>query len=206
MADDVLAVHDAFASDAGRVIGIGHSMGGASLVMAELSLPGRFSALVLVEPIIFGTPHARDASHPLVGLALRRREFFESRDAVRSAYGAKPPFDAWHPDALDGYIEGGFVNHDSGVRLACSPNAESEVFTAAGAHGAWERLGEVTVPVTILYGAETDTYPSGHAEALVDRFARAKATRVSGTGHFLPMEQPGVVVDAVNEMLDDALS
>lgn len=202
MADDVLAVHDTAASDAARVVGIGHSMGGASLVMAEIASPGRFSALVLVEPIIFGSPHARDASHPLVALALRRREVFESRAAIRLAYGAKPPFDAWHPDSLDGYIEGGFVDSDAGVRLACSPLAESEVFTAAGAHGAWERLGEVAVPVTILYGAETDTYPPGHAEALADRFARATATRVSGTGHFLPMEQPGVVVDAVNESLD----
>lgn len=202
MADDVLAVHDATTSDAGRVIGIGHSMGGASLVMAEIAAPGRFSALVLVEPIIFGAPHARDASHPLVALALRRRQDFASRDAVRTAYAAKPPFDAWHPDSLDGYVEGGFIEHDSGVRLACTPRAESEVFTAAGAHGAWERLGEVTVPVTILFGAETDTYPSGHAEALADRFAQAKVTRVPGTGHFLPMEQPGVVADAVEETLD----
>ena len=202
MAEDVLAVCDATASDADRVIGIGHSMGGASVVMAELAAPGRFSAFVLVEPIIFGAPHARDAGHPLVGLALRRREVFESRGAVRSAYEAKPPFDAWHPESLDGYIEGGFVDGDPGVRLACSPRAESEVFAAAGGHGAWERLGEVTVPVTILYGAETDTYPSGHAEALADRFAQARVRRVSGTGHFLPMEQPGVVVDAVRETLD----
>ena len=51
-----------FAADTGAVVdalgirgavAIGHSMGGAALVMCELDQPGTFSALALYEPIVF---------------------------------------------------------------------------------------------------------------------------------------------------------
>lgn len=198
MASDVSAV--ASHTDHDQIIGVGHSMGGASLVMAELLHPGRFAALVLIEPIIFGGPYRRDPDHPLVTLALRRRDRFESRAAALDSYGSKPPFAAWHPDALAGYVEGGFVDDGDGVRLRCPPSAEAEVFTAASAHAAWERLGEVTPPAHILYGADTDTFPPGHGDALAARMVRAEATAVPGTGHFLPMERPDVVADAVRSI------
>ncbi|MEX2655602.1 MAG: alpha/beta hydrolase [Acidimicrobiia bacterium] len=203
MADDILAVRQAMGETRpARVVGVGHSMGGASLVMAELLSPGSFDALVLVEPIIFGPPFARDPDHPLVGLALRRRDTFESRDAVLASYASKPPFAAWDRAALEGYVEGGFVEVDGVTQLACRPTSEAEVFTAAGAHAAWERLSEVSTPTTILYGANTDTYPPGHAEALAARFGDATAAAVEDTGHFLPMERPEVVVAAVRERIE----
>lgn len=197
MASDVLAVASQVE---GRIIGIGHSMGGASLVMAEMARPGTFAAFVLVEPIIFGAPYRRNPDHPLVSVALRRREQFNSRSALLDSYSSKPPFAAWHPDALAGYVDGGFVDDGDGVRLRCAPRAEAEVFTAASAHAAWERLAEITAPVHILYGAETDTYPPGHGEALANRFPDAHATSIPGTGHFLPMERPDVVADAVRSI------
>ncbi|MEX2280572.1 MAG: alpha/beta hydrolase [Acidimicrobiia bacterium] len=204
-ATDALSVRDAALAEAPegtRVVGVGHSMGGASLVMAELLSPGSFDALVLIEPIIFGPPFARDPDHPLVGLALRRRDTFESRDAVLASYASKPPFAAWDRAALEGYVEGGFIEVDGVTRLACRPTSEAEVFTAAGAHAAWERLSEVSTPTTILYGANTDTYPPGHAEALAARFGNATAAAVEDTGHFLPMERPQVVVATVRERID----
>jgi len=200
MAQDVLAVAGRISAanqDPPALVGIGHSMGGAAVVMAELLNPGTFAAFVLVEPIIYGPPYVRDPNHPLVGLALKRRDTFESRDAVRAAYGEKPPFSTWHPAALDGYVSGGFVDQGQAMRLACRPHSEAEVFTAAGIHAAWERLSEVNVPTTILYGADTDTYQPGHGEALAGRFQHASALPVEGTGHFLPMERPEVVVRAV---------
>ena len=197
-ASDALAVASHVGHD--RIIGVGHSMGGASLVMAELLRPGTFAALVLIEPIVFGPPYGRDSDHPLVTLALRRRERFESRAAVLDSYRSKPPFSAWHPDALAGYVEGGFVEDVDGVRLACSPRAEAEVFTAASAHAAWERLGEVVAPVRILDGADTDTFPVGHGERMAARFSNARATSIPDAGHFLPMERPDVVAEAVRSM------
>ena len=174
-------------------------MGGAALVMAELLSPGSFDAFVLVEPILFGPPYVPADDHPLVHLALRRRAAFASREALASSYMSKPPFATWHPDALEGYFDGGFMNEAGQVRLACRPTSEAAVFAASAVHAAWERLGEVSIPVTILYGADTDTYEPGHAEAAARRFGNARAASVPGTGHFLPMERPDMVAAAIRE-------
>lgn len=77
--------------------------------------------------------------------------------------------------------------------------AEAEIFAASAVHVAWDRLGDITVPVTILYGAETDTYEPGHAEMMARRFKNARVESVPGTGHFLPMERPELVATAARE-------
>ncbi|MDX1448338.1 MAG: alpha/beta hydrolase [Acidimicrobiia bacterium] len=199
MASDVLAVTGELEDE--TLIGIGHSMGGAALLMAEMLQPRTFAAFVLVEPIVFPGPHRRNPDHPLVSLARRRRDRFESKQAVRDSYGSKAPFESWHPDALAGYVDGGFVaDSGGGVTLACSPQTEAEVFTASPVHGAWARLGEIEAPAVVLYGSDTDTFPPGHAEALAAQMGEASAIGVSGTGHFLPMERPAVVADTVRKM------
>ncbi|NBN97170.1 MAG: alpha/beta fold hydrolase, partial [Actinobacteria bacterium] len=60
--DDALAVARAVATTAGRpVVGVGHSMGGAGLIMAALREPQHFAGLIVFEPIIF-PPEARTQS------------------------------------------------------------------------------------------------------------------------------------------------
>ena len=44
----------ALAPPGARLVGIGHSFGGAALLKAELAAPGTFAALVLCEPILLG--------------------------------------------------------------------------------------------------------------------------------------------------------
>jgi len=85
-----------------RPIGVGHSSGAASLVMAELLRPGTFRALLLVEPIIFPPPYVRYEALPLAIAAERRRSSFSSRVSARDAYRGRGPFAQWGDETLHG--------------------------------------------------------------------------------------------------------
>ena len=190
MASDVATVRAAV--EAETAIGFGHSMGGAALAMVEIEHPGSFDALVLFEPIVFGGPFRR-RDHPLAEIAERRRRSFPSREAARDNFVRKPPFDTWSEVALTGYLADGLIDRDGVFELACSPPFEAEMYRSAAAHGLFARLAELSCPVTILVGGESDTYPEGWAETLTDAIPEGRLVRTDGS-HFAPMEHPESVV------------
>ncbi|MGK2949222.1 MAG: alpha/beta fold hydrolase [Acidimicrobiales bacterium] len=199
IADDVLAVVDALALPAGEVLGIGHSMGGACLLLAEQARPGTFAGLWLFEPIT--PPPAAMASiaggNRLAEGALRRRATFDSRAEALANYAAKPPLRALRADALDAYVRHGFTDGDDGtVHLACRPEVESQVYRGGGGHGAFEGLGEVGCPVVVACGGETEG-PAVFAPALVEALPHGLLDRHAHLGHFGPLEAPAELAVAV---------
>jgi pimeloyl-ACP methyl ester carboxylesterase len=186
---------------AGRpsLIGVGHSMGGAALFMAELKAPGTFAALLLIEPIVFPPPFQRHDG-PLSTLALKRKNRFESRTAAISNFADKLPFSAWNRLAFDGYIECGLIETPEGVELACSPLDEAEIYRAATEHGVWDLLGQVNPPVRILAGAFSDTHTSDFVRHLASQIPNCEYEIVPDTGHFLPMETPEIVAERIGRI------
>jgi pimeloyl-ACP methyl ester carboxylesterase len=180
-------------------LGVGHSMGGAALVMAELLAPGTFAALLLIEPILLPPPYVRTEAALALAVEKRRRDF-ESRQAAWENYATKPPFSTWDPDALSGYVDCGFIDTADGVTLACPPEDEAEIYRSATLHGAWDRLGEVNAPVLVIAGTASETHTTERVRALCDRFPSAGMEIVEGAGHFLPMEMPDLVVRRAERM------
>ena len=181
------------------LIGVGHSMGGAVMLMAEVKAPGTFSALLLIEPIVFPPPFG-DYEGPQTLLATKRRNQFSSREEARANFVDKLPFSAWHPAALDGYVDCGFVDTPEGVDLACRPQDEVATYRAATQHGVWNLLGEVGPPVTILAGDSSETHAVDFLRSLASQIPNCDYEIVPGTGHFLPMEKPDVVADRLKRI------
>lgn len=196
---DVLALID------GRTaaVGVGHSAGAAALVMAELLAPGTFSALVLVEPIVFPGPYGH-FDHPLVDAALKRRRTFVDPAAAYDNFAGKPPFDTWDHRALDAYITGGLVPIGNEWRLKCEPALEAEFYRAATAHGAWERLVEVGSEVVLVAGEYSDSHPGPFLEETARRLGAGHVDVVPGATHFVPMEQPERIARHVATALGSA--
>ncbi len=185
------------------VVGVGHSGGGAAVVLAELLQPGTFDAAVLIEPIIFPPPYRVADDHPLADMARKRRAEFESRGAALEAYRGRGPFAGWQDAVLEGYVRGGFEEHpDGSVTLRTSRGAEAGFFSHAFAHGAWDRLGEFDVPTAILAGEFSDTHHAAFLDSQAARFASATAEIVPGASHFVPMEMPGLIADRVAAAVD----
>lgn len=201
LAEDVRAVV-ADVAPARPLAGVGHSSGGAALAMAEIVAPGTFDTLVLVEPIVYPAPYGRTEDHPLTVSALRRRRVFDSLDHVLESFRGRGPFARWTEEALQAYARFGTVDEGDGRRrLACAPEVEAEFYRGATAHGAWDRLDEIACPVTVIVGEASASHAPPLAQALAARFRTASLMAVPGATHFVPMERPEVVADAVRQAL-----
>jgi pimeloyl-ACP methyl ester carboxylesterase len=201
-ARDALAVVDDAALD--RPFGVGHSAGGAALLLAELARPGTFRALwcyepVLPPPIPPGVTVEGVRANPLAAGARKRREVFASRSAAYDNYASKPPFSVLAPESLRAYVDFGFDDLDDGtVRLKCRGEIEARTYEMAASHGALARLGEIGCPVVFASGQRTDT---PFNEDLMTRAAasmRSARTEVfAGLGHFGPMQDPAAIAASI---------
>lgn len=190
------------AQDWPRVVGVGHSAGGAALLLAELTKPGLFDSLVLVEPIVFPPPYGRYPDNPMAAGARRRRSRFASREAARENWRSKQAFSDWQERAMDAYVAGGLQADGDSVVLKCTPEAEAEFFTAATDHRAWDRLGEVEVASTIIAGEHSTTHREPFLGELARRMPLADTVVAAETGHMVWMERPDVVAGQVANSLE----
>lgn len=186
---------DVISDLSGPIVGVGHSMGGATLAMAELLVPGTFSGLILIEPVIFPPPFRRMEQFPLVEGALRRRAEFGSLEAALENFAK--PFASWDRRALDAYVRGGFRENDGRRRLKCRPEVEAETYRGATAHGLYGRLGELRVPILILAGEQSTTFTASYIAELATLIPGARHEIVAGASHFLPMERPDIVANRI---------
>ena len=128
-AEDLAAFLDAL--ELRDVYGIGHSAGGADVLLAAAQRPNAFSRIFCHEPPVSdpaaepGGPGLTEEDRLRLQERANRRAEFLTREDVLARYGSRPPFDAWRADMLQEYIEHGFVEGRDGiVRLCCQPDTE----------------------------------------------------------------------------------
>ena len=190
----------------------GHSMGGASALLAAAAYPGRARAVVLFDPVIlpraaflYGRlPWSRWSARrqsPLVGQALARRALFPSIGAAFKAYKGRGAFKSWPDATLADYVAGGFAERDDGqVELRCAPAWESANFATAMGANPWRAFARVKVPVRVLKAEHGSTCRLAPGDSLLRRRPNLAVEVVEGASHFLPMERP----ERVREALLDA--
>ncbi|MCB1256876.1 MAG: alpha/beta hydrolase [Microthrixaceae bacterium] len=175
-----------------RPFAVGHSMGGAALVLAEQAAPGTFSGMWLYEPIIF-PPSLRDhdGDNSLARGALRRRTSFDNADTAFLNFSSKPPFNTLHPEALREYIRYGFDEaSDGSLTLRCLPETESATYEMGIRHDAFSGLASMNTAVTVLRGAEVPMTPSALTPLIVSELPHGNLEEHPELGHFGPLEDP----------------
>ena len=126
------------------------------------------------------------------------RRVFADRDAAFANYHAKPPMNAFDPDALHAYVDHGFRSlPDGNVELKCSPETEARVFEAGPDNGAFAGLGRVACPTTVA--ASGDGAPPAQMASLVaDSLPQGSLRRFPELTHFGPMEDPAGIATAIS--------
>ena len=189
--DDAAAAARAVAPDGG-LVGFGHSMGAATLLMAAARDPRQFSKLVLFEPIAgpFDEPFDPDTV-PLVVGARRRRRRFGSFDEAYTNYAPKLPMALMTPESLRQYVDHGFHRTAEGdVELNCSPEIEAGTFAASRHNAVWAMLPGIEVPTTVVAGAIEQNEPSGVAELIAERLPKGGYVSLPHQTHFGPFSHP----------------
>lgn len=203
--DDTLAVARALAERTGRPLtGFGHSMGGATLLMAAHAAPALFDRLVLFEPIAFPPlpPEMAEVppeEFPLVAGARRRRARFESTDAAYANYASKPPLMWLEPEVLRDYVDHGLRPADDaegGVVLRCAPEHEAETFRTGNTSGAWDLLPEIGTPTTVI-GSGDGEGPALIAPEIAKALPHGWFVHLAEQTHFGPMTEPAVVAELI---------
>jgi lipase len=207
-AEDVVAYVEQL--PAGQVVLCGHSVGGATAVEVAARVPERVAALALVEPSLRPPPKgAQPAPGPdqgtLLATTLRRSHSWPSQDLAEQHLASRSPYRYWDREVLAGYFATGLTRtQDGGCTLSCPPEIEASIYAEAGASQAWwSRLSQINCPVWVLRAAGDQGMPST-ASPLIAQVVRDGVDRlVEGSGHFVSMEQPGLVAAFVREMLTE---
>ncbi len=197
--DDLLALLPHVTS--GPVVVAGHSMGATTSLMAGAQAPETIGRLVLFDPVL--SPERTElaptdiAQSPMVQGALRRRPVFDSREAAFAAYQGRGAFRTWSTEQLADYVAAGFHDLEDGrVELACAPAWEASNFSVYDGQ-AWAAAQACPCPVRILRAEHGSTCRVDAQIEALTATGRYRIETVPGTSHFLPMERPDLVREAL---------
>ena len=215
LSDDLLQF---LSSNSDPVIGVGHSIGAIVTLRAALREPGKFCALVLIDPVLFVPSflvkwHAvrriglGDRLHPLIPGTKKRRRTFDDLETVFRGYRGRRVFRYMSDENLWIFIEGMTRKTEDGTyELIYSPEWEAQIYRT-GMHDfdLWRGLSKLEVPTLFVRGAETDTFLESAAKFVKRKQPKARVETLERATHLLPLERPREVFDIMQSFLFETL-
>lgn len=210
--DDLLRFLSDYNTD--PTIGVGHSIGATVTLRAALRDPGKFRALVLIEPVLFPTSRMilwsfvraiglGNRLHPKIPDAFKRRRTFDDLDLVFRGYRNRAVFRYMDDENLRIYIEGiTKPSANGGYELAFSPEWEARIYyTGLRDFDIWHQLPKLKVPTLFIRGAETDTFWEEAANLVKRKQPKARVEVLEKSTHLLPIERPKEVFEILQSFL-----
>ncbi|KAF8755278.1 Alpha/beta hydrolase family [Rhizoctonia solani] len=168
-------------------------------VHSALDGPSLFSSIIFVDPVIYPLCAAGGSKIRLAPIgALIRREQWQDRESARTGLLKSPFFQAWHPDALEDYVQYGTVEDEHGVKLKCSGYQEAVTFNEIGRLPCevWEMLPmlDQRIPLKWIMDSTNGDVRSGGRESAQHvvwlRASNSTNIQIKGAGHMIPQEAP----------------
>lgn len=211
LADDLIAQLEAMETDS--IIGVGHSLGGVTTLLAAARRPDLFRAAVLLDPVLL-PPHwlafvrwmrrlRLPWRPPLVRGALQRRRVWPSREAAHEYFKGKPLFAAWQDAALRAYVECGTrPTADGQVELVYPPEWEARLFALVPAD-VWRFVPRLDpgLPALFVRGERSTTFRPEVQARVARLLPNARVAVVPEAGHMFPMERPAETAALIRTFL-----
>ncbi|KAJ2001776.1 hypothetical protein GGI04_003608 [Coemansia thaxteri] len=206
-ARDILSVISQL-DDPQNIIGIGHSWGASSLLLAEIMSPRTFSALIITDPVLF-SGSAKSAAG-LAALTLKRRHQWSSAQEARQYFENHTFFRIWDKRVVDLHLKHGLEKEEASglLTLKCRPANEAAVYLGSADDSPFttQNLWKVACPVAFLTGEKSDQSPPAHIKAITKPMAECQHVVMDNMGHLLLLEDPDRTADWYIEFLDDFVS
>ena len=200
------------------IIGMGHSLGAMTTLMAAIREPAYFSCLVVIEPVLFSRLRGSILSLlsplgliprllPLIGQTLNRKRSFPSRESMFENYRAKSIFERFSDQVLVDYVQGlGEDTGDGNVALRYSPDWEARIYETAGVADrfVWKNLDRIDLPVLVIRGAESETLQAPILDQMVKELPGGTAFTMEGAGHLVPLESPRETAEVILEFIQSS--
>jgi 2-succinyl-6-hydroxy-2,4-cyclohexadiene-1-carboxylate synthase len=183
-------VEDILAVAPPRFVLCGYSMGGRVALHVALAALERVERLVLVAASAGIEDAGERAARRASDARLAAFAHTTTIEAFADRWTAQPLFAGTPPDAARRWREDLLRN---------DPRALAAVLRGLGAGAMtplWDRLGELTMPATVMAG-ERDAKYVALAARLVSGLPRGERVVVAGAGHGLPREAPDAIAAAL---------
>lgn len=175
-----------------RFVLCGYSMGGRLALRGALDHPARVQRLVLVSC----GPGIADGAER----AARMEEDLALADRIEEI-GLEAFVDEWSEQPLFAGMPRGIADAARMDRLRNVPEGLAAALRGLGqgaTESMWERLPELTMPVTLVVGERDEKYRR-LATAMAERIPHAKLVTVRHAGHAVHLEKPEAVAGAIVE-------
>ena len=189
-------------------IGVGHSAGGMSMLIADSLVPGIIGKGVLVDTRVGDGPMALlspEEQQIRTKRTLQKRSIWESREIMYDAYRDRRAFTSWTDEVFGDYIEGATRSLGDGrVELKCDPLVEETFYQSRQGLNTSKVLcglrGEYILLVGNYKGAQT---PENAAVQHLTKETKGFQLKELGAGsHFVPMEHPCLVLNEIRNFID----
>lgn len=194
-----------------QTVGVFHSMSAVTSLLHSHRYGRRWDALVLFDPPLPPPPgHPLDARHlmevqALAQKARHRRPAYESPEDLAERFGRSSLFGAWRGSApIDMARASLHCDLTSGTwMLNCPPEREAHIYQTNLSRLAWDTVVEPPCPVHLI--ASDPCLPTAQVPSFTSlslhQETGASYEAISGTGHFLQLEQPESCQSALRRFL-----
>ncbi len=190
-------------------IGVGHSLGAVTTVMAANERPDLFTSLILIEPVFldrqllehFDQPGINPYKLPLVMIANKRRNKWQSRQEAFEHFRRKKVFSLLSDEALWDYVTAGLHTDQDGHYKLSFPTAWEAWIYAHPPTTVWDYIPRISHPTLCIRGAQSNTLTVTAWKDWQHTQPTATSIEVADASHLLAMEKPAVVADLIIDFL-----